>query len=320
MDAINPDEILASYLAEPDDRAAEILLRTLLVDFCAPYVRMIVTASLRGPRQAESGDAAQDVLLDLTCRLRQLREHTEPGGEPPIRNLRAYIASVARRGAGLVLRRSNPDRSRLINRLRYCLKSNPALRLVEDAQGRWLAEPATGGSRLADIPVPSGAASMPLPDLIGRILAFAAPPVLLTDLTDYIGSALGGFAREESFEAAVTVEASNLAVQMEQRAWLAHLWNEIVELPVNQRVALLLNLRDHIGDSALRVLPTLGIASIRQVAAALEMQPEKLAGLWLQLPVDDLQIAAMLSLTRQQVANLRKSARDRLIRRMGIRK
>jgi hypothetical protein len=85
-------------------------------------------------------------------------------------------------------------------------------------------------------------------------------------------------------------------------------------------VALLLNLRDQIGDSALRLLPSSGIATIRQIAGALEMQPEALAGLWRQLPIDDLQIAGMLSLTRQQIVNLRKSARDRLVRRMGVRR
>jgi hypothetical protein len=79
-----------------------------------------------------------------------------------------------------------------------------------------------------------------------------------------------------------------------------------------------LNLRDHIGDSALRFLPAMGIASIRQIAAAIGMPPEALAAIWRQLPLNDRQVAETLSLTRQQIVNLRKSARDRLIRRMGV--
>jgi hypothetical protein len=40
------------------------------------------------------------------------------------------------------------------------------------------------------------------------------------------------------------------------------------------------------------------------------------AELWPQLPLDDATIAGLLNLTRQQVINLRKSARERLARRL----
>jgi hypothetical protein len=213
----------------------------------------------------------------------------------------------------------------LRNRIRYSLKTGAKFTLTEDETGRRIAGlsrfPASASAAAEDLllalPVPVNAASMPLAALIETVLSTLNAPILLDQLTDYIGAALGGFARQTEFEAAAAVAVSNLADQMEQRAWLAHLWTEIVELPRNQKIALLLNLRDHLGDSALRFLPTLGIASIRQISVALEMQPEALAALWRELPIDDLQIAGLLSLTRQQVVNLRKSARDRLLRRMG---
>ena len=102
---------------------------------------------------------------------------------------------------------------------------------------------------------------------------------------------------------------------MDLRASLAHLWGEIGELPPNQRMALLLNLRDQSGDSALRLFPALGIASIRQIAGAMELDANEMALLWPRLPLDDLELAQMLQLSRQQVINLRKSARQRLARR-----
>jgi len=332
MESSNADEILASYLAETDEHAAERLLHTLIAEVAAPYARMVVASNLRGPVQAETSDAAQEVLLDLTSHLRRMREgraDAAPGIEFPIRNFRAYVASAARRAAGVVLRRANPERYRLRNRIRYTLKTSAQFTLIEDDRGRRVAGlariPSGGASaatseQLRDVPVPHGAAGMNLAKTIELILASVGAGVLLNDLADYIGSASGGFARAEEFEAAANVPASNLSDQMEQRAWLAHLWTEIVELPRNQRAALLLNLRDHVGDSALRLLPAMGIATIRQIAAALEMRPEALAELWRQLPVDDRRIAELLSLTRQQIVNLRKSARDRLIRRMGVRR
>ena len=60
-----------------------------------------------------------------------------------------------------------------------------------------------------------------------------------------------------------------------------------------------------------------GIALFDDLAAVLEMSPEALAAIWNDLPLDDLRIASMLQVTRQQVINLRKSARQRLERRMS---
>jgi hypothetical protein len=46
------------------------------------------------------------------------------------------------------------------------------------------------------------------------------------------------------------------------------------------------------------------------------MTDEELTEIWNALPLDDVAIAAHLGVTRQQVINLRKSARERLVRRM----
>jgi hypothetical protein len=59
-----------------------------------------------------------------------------------------------------------------------------------------------------------------------------------------------------------------------------------------------------------------GIATFRQMAEALGMSPEKLPELWSELPLEDTRIAELLQLTRQQVINARKSARNRLTRRL----
>jgi len=117
--------------------------------------------------------------------------------------------------------------------------------------------------------------------------------------------------------AQVADPAGSVAQTLAYRQYLARLWGEVCELPVNQRLAILLNLRDNDGGAALPLLPVIGIASIRQIAAALEMPALDLAALWPELPLDDARIAARLNLTRQQVINLRKSGRERLGRRMA---
>jgi len=70
-------------------------------------------------------------------------------------------------------------------------------------------------------------------------------------------------------------------------------------------------------DDALSVFLTTGTASLRAVAATLDMDLGDVARLWAALPLPDNAIAARLGATRQQVINLRKAARARLSRRMA---
>ena len=104
--------------------------------------------------------------------------------------------------------------------------------------------------------------------------------------------------------------------EFDQRLYVARLWGEVRELPLNQRAALLLNLRDAQGRDLLALLPYTGVASVRQIAEALDIPAAEFAALWNDLPLEDKAIAERLGLTRQQVINLRKSARARLGRRL----
>ena len=94
------------------------------------------------------------------------------------------------------------------------------------------------------------------------------------------------------------------------------MWDEILQLPPRQRTALLLNLRDESGGAAIALLPVIRVATMRQVAAALEMSAEELAAVWDRLPLEDAAIGEKLGASQQQVANLRKCARERLSRRL----
>ena len=97
---------------------------------------------------------------------------------------------------------------------------------------------------------------------------------------------------------------------------LERLWKEICQLPLEQRSALLLNLRDPQESSMITLLSDIGIATVREVASVLTLPLEGFAGLWNDLPLDDSTIAQHLQVTRQQVINFRVSARRRLSRRM----
>jgi hypothetical protein len=165
------------------------------------------------------------------------------------------------------------------------------------------------------VPVRPGATEA---EIVAQIFA-AYSPLLVEDLLEAMAH-LSGLGDESSVdwgdvEAIIPAHQPDFEDRMDLRRALEHLWVEIKELPVAQRIALLLNLRDEQGGSPLSSFPALGIASMRQIAEALEWKPEELAAMWSKLPVGDLEIGARLSLERQQIINLRKAARQRLARR-----
>jgi hypothetical protein len=111
-------------------------------------------------------------------------------------------------------------------------------------------------------------------------------------------------------------QKGNIVIEVEQRFYLKKVWNEMNALPLRQRIALLLSMRDHDGNSVLYLLPVTGTASIHKIAECLQYPAGVLANLWEKLPLEDNEIALRLGVTRQQVINLRRSARERLVRRM----
>ncbi len=121
---------------------------------------------------------------------------------------------------------------------------------------------------------------------------------------------------EEGGEIHAVVSGDDVAWQVEKRLFLQRLWEEVQQLPLLQRTALLLNLRDANGRGCLALFPALGVAGLRELAAALEMPLEQFAALWNQLPLDDASIAGRLNLTRQQVINTRKAGWEGLVRRL----
>jgi hypothetical protein len=107
--------------------------------------------------------------------------------------------------------------------------------------------------------------------------------------------------------------------ELEGRQFLAALWVEVRELPLGQRRALLLNLRDDQGRDRLALLTLTGLATRGDLARLLELPEAELAELWGELPLDDRSIAQRFDLSARQVINLRKSARARLARRLRSR-
>jgi hypothetical protein len=295
--------MLAEFLECSHAGESERLLERLIHEQATPIVERIVSFKVRG---GPAEDVRGDVLADLIGRLRELKESAD---RKIIRDFRSYTAVAAYNRCHEYYRRCFPQRHRLENRLRYLLGSHARLALWLGPDGEWICGDKAGGEqpvvtenrgeavRLVETIVEEHRAPMPFDDLVNRV----ARHLGISDWPDPSGSDRAQ-------------ESASVETKLMQRDGLRLLWREISRLPLSQRISLLLNIREEGGGAALTLLPLTGVATVGEIAAMLEMPEAELAELWPGLPVDDLRIAARLSLNRQQVICLRRSARERLRR------
>jgi len=336
--AAQTDDLLHPFLMAGDEREEAAALTELIAAHVAPVVRSILGHKLQfywnqAAQKFSHPDVEEvfnDVHLRLLQRLRALK--ADPAGNP-ISNLRSYVAAVTRATCDEYLRRKYPQRRYLKDKLRYQLTTRAEFALWESAEGAWLAAPAAwAGQTPAALDREAlvtklgalDAHTQSTQELLRAIFHAAGVPLELEYLTALVAQLWGIEDRpHESFDESGNSLAEQLAglqtdpaAVMESRQLLEKLWAEICQLPRRQRVALLCNLRNPHGVNVITLLPATGIASVEQIAAALEIPPAEFERLWAALPLDDLRLAEYLGATRQQVINLRRNARDRLARRL----
>ncbi len=302
------DPILEPLLdAAPEMRQRHI--EELIVQVARPLVLSIVSR-YRRPKYGLSSQDAADVLATVQLRLVARLQTMIGSNEAAIRDFENYVAVLTFNAVNDHFRREYPARSIVKNRLRYALRRDRRLAL-------WIAggAPASGLTEWTGRPPGISADLPPLEatenaaDALVAFFTRLAAPLRFEDL---IAHALETWTTEPAREQAAETAAPALVM----KEYLAGLWREIRELRPMQRKALLLNLRTTDSENLAALLVLSGATPFDELAAALEVSPEELGELWHDLPYDDLRIAALMGVTRQQVINLRQSARQRLARRM----
>jgi DNA-directed RNA polymerase specialized sigma24 family protein len=259
-------------------------------------------------------DVRGDALLLLVRKVHQL-ESTPSAA--PIADWPAYVATLAHHACYAYLRRRRPQWMRLRNQVRYVVGHDADISLEQEADRLFCAVRAswTDGGAL-DL------SALPLRDLAKVIVARAGGRLALDELVAAVADVRGVRDADTPVSSRGDMEAvadpcAPASVMLDTARYLQSVWREVQQLPLRQRWALRLNLRNTSGQGLLSLLPLTGTASMRQIADVLELPAHEFARLWKDLPMDDRSIAARLGLTRQQVINLRKSARERLSRRLG---
>ncbi len=346
------DELLLPFIQADNEIESNSLLEQLVCNHAQPLIQSIINYKLKTSNAHRSfnqdGQEAEDLSNEVTVRLvRALGECRTSPQERPIANLRSYVAVMAYNASDEYLRQKYPRRFSLKNKIKYILTHQSGLALWKDHKDEMV-----GGLALWQQAKKRGIAVSPLSqqqnelkeflqkqftgksieqvnlsDLLTRIFAFSDSPVEIDELVTLVAELLGIRdlqMQTESDEASLENERhlsfdprEVLESSFDHRARLERVWKEVCALPVRQRAALLLNLKDEQGESAIVILPMVRIASLIQIAETLEMTAESLASIWNELPLEDTAIAERLGVTRQQVINLRKCARERLARRLA---
>jgi len=316
---VESDPLLTRLLSSAAGEERERVIETLLLCAAETVSRVL---------QRQSAHVTKEDLDDIrsTVNVRLVRKfHELPSGDP-ISSLAAYVAGVAYNAFHDFLRHRHPERVRMKGRIRYAIRHDPRFAMWESQSGMAAGLAAWSGREPQRELAPlQSLASPPMSDpqrtvnTLDIVFQRATAPLLLDDLVSLFMRLwnVSDTPRAKLRDAA-TAESSGPDAQYESRQFLSKLWQEIRELPPQQRSALLLNLRDADGRNAIGQFVLAGIASAGEIAAALEMPAERLREIWNKLPMEDRHIAEMLGRTRQQVINLRKSARERLSRRMSL--
>ena len=337
------DRVLAPFLEAEDAEAAREALGELLESHATPLLRAVARRQLGGSAPMQEGQDVDDVVAGAVLRLAEQLWASRARRSAPIESFAGYVVATAQNACHAFLRRRQPERARLRSRLRYLLTHDPQLALWEGAgtealcglaPWRGAAASADAARRLAEMRGQVAADSradgtrsqaLAFARLVRELLTRAGGPCRLTELVTLLEDILGIVARpsasseglrDDAGEAAVPSPEPSQGDVVERRDDLERLWAEIRLLPRHQRVALLLNLRDAGGRGMIGLLPLIGLATQADIAAILEMSPSRLAAIWEDLPHEDDWIAGELGVTRRQVINFRKCARERLWRRM----
>jgi hypothetical protein len=338
------DSLLEPLAQMSGAEEVDVFLSQLIAVHAEPVINGIIRHKLRhNPNWsgAEAGveDLRQEAIAQLLVELQKLRSDFETH---PIRDVRGLAATITYRLCARWMRRQFPRQHALRNRIQYLLTRQAGFALWPDDNDEmkkliagfaaWEGQrPSVEAASLRRLPQDErllkslgGGSSTDLKEALATIFIHVGGPVEFDELVKTVAALLQitdpkiESVDADSDDAGVELagQEADVAWRVEKRIFLQRLWEELRQLPLQQRAALLLNLRDHQGRGCIALFPATGIASIDQLAEALEMREGQLAELWNDLPLEDSKIAELLQQTRQQVITARQSARRRLARRL----
>ena len=346
---INPlesNELLLAYLSEKNENIASNISEQIILKI-RPLIEKIVGAHMHNllgspthfSQLQDIPDVRQEIIIRLLTYFSSLRQQTEP---KIVKDLNAYVATVCYNCCYEYKQRKYPQRFRLKKKLQYLFTHHSSLGIWQDETQEWFGGLRDWGGDLKHWQIQSQQRTQQLlNDPLPRALQDVIDPTLrkksaveqvvelfnwsnqfihLSDLITIFQkwwNLTDETVQFDEYFIQQPPDVLKVEIALESSHKLKAVWSEITFLPLPQRRVLLLNLRDSIDRELLTLLPALKIASLSEIAATLEISPDNLGRVWNCLPLNDQQIATHMGLERRQVINLRRTARERLIRRVS---
>lgn len=345
IDGNTADTLLANYLSESDPREERRLLESLVTELRSIVTRVLTARFGRELRERERlEDACQDCLVSIIRKIGRLKTQPE---ESAVGSLSAYAVTTAQNAYRGEMRQQNPERYRLRQRIISAIHDHPAQLAAWNSGAKlicglaewigstprttpryqeWLFDKSVCRAECLNERIPGEEIS--LDQALLQVFRWLGTPVEVNELVSQLAELLqmpdGSFAglieldREDPGYGNyleqlpdVSENVEDFAVESVHReTLLRRAWSEILQLPLRQRTALLLSLPPE-AFMAYRLL--MGPEAICQ---CLELSRSDVDRLPSRLPIPDADLASEMGIKRQQVINLRLSARQRLARRI----
>lgn len=320
--ALTNDSVLRPLIDAPDEVERERALESVLIEKARPIINAVL-GRMRGT--AIGRDEADEIAATVILRLVRRLQNVADSNRRTIGRFGDFVARLTYNAVHDSLRSRFPQRTRLKNRLRYVVRNDG--RFTSRTTGNEVVVALSSWGDRNDVArraaisrgdaTPVMLRQQSTGDAIAAALLSIGAPALLDDLAAIFADLWG--VTDRMTTPREQRSASDPEQDLDMRRSVGSLWREIAMLPPKQRAALLLNMRDREGANAISLFVVIGVATLPDIAEAAGMTEARMWEIWDDLPLEDRTIAGMLGATRQQVINLRKSARERLARRCGYR-
>ncbi|MCI0664033.1 MAG: sigma-70 family RNA polymerase sigma factor, partial [Acidobacteria bacterium] len=317
-----------------------------------PIIRMTLKQRLNfnvsrlgtNPDNPDAEDLYSKVITEIVGRLREFQAEPDKKG---IKHFDQYVRRVAVNVCHGYLRLKAPQRYYLKGNLRYLLDSHREFKIWRDASNSllcglasWPQKKTAGISRLDNEQMEGlleqcnrNLAGESLQDanlgkIVAEIFSFVGEPMEFDALVDIVAELQGTKDRPiESLDdydpdqiRQIAGSAPRSDELLEERERIREIWEELRRLPLQQRLAICLRFEDKDVDDVWSMIWCAGVCTPRRIAEEFGMSLEKLAELWLNIPMSNADIAKELGVRKQQVAQWRSRGWKKLKHLIGGRK
>ena len=329
------------------------MLDELILAHSAPLIRKVLRQRLSlyishsgtNPNNPDAEDLYHEIIARLLQRLNDWIAHPD---DHPINNYRNLVITITVNACNDYLRGKSPARARLKNSLRDLLLRHRDFKTWKGENRKQLcgfrswngqsnsSEASELIRQLLENPetfqfdqFPKGnIQSVPLPILVTEIFKWVGGPIEMDALAELLVLLLD--VKEQPVE---SIEQSNETsgrqfedstirndLRLQGKETLKKLWDEIKQLPPEQRDVIRLSLEDENGNDLWSILVAADVITLPQLAADLGLSNEELMNLWEKTPMDSPTLANHLGTTRSQINKWRFRAMRRLRERMAEQK